>query len=128
MENNYNNYNKKEFEFFKPSLKQNTLQLSDIKKQNNGFNISESVIDVEQCGYGISREEDILFTYGIEPCCGLVLYDENIRVLFHLDGSITPEDVIEISKDIGLQADATALFAPGSTCRSECKAVLNIKN
>lgn len=57
-----------------------------------------------------------MFTYGIEPCCGLVLYDGNIRVLFHLDGSITPKDVIKVAKSIGLQKNATALIAPGTTC------------
>lgn len=116
MNNNENNYFKEKIEFIKPTLIQNTLQLSDRKKQNNGFDISDSVIDVQQCGYGVSNEDDILFTYGIAPCCGLVLYDENVRVLFHLDGSITSEDVIEITNNLGLRADTTALFAPGATC------------
>lgn len=102
MNNNENNYFKEKIEFIKPTLIQNTLQLSDRKKQNNGFDISDSVIDVQQCGYGVSNEDDILFTYGIAPCCGLVLYDENVRVLFHLDGSITSEDVIEITNNLGL--------------------------
>lgn len=119
MNNNENNYIKEKIELLKPQLRQNTLQLNDIKKQNNGFDLAESVIDVEQCGYGVSNEDDILFTYGIEPCCGLVLYDENVRVLFHLDGSVTPEDVIEVTNSIGLQQDATAIFAPGTTCRTQ---------
>ena len=110
---------KEKIELSKPTLRQNTLQLTDRKKQNNGFDIADSVIDVEQCGYGVSNEDAILFTYGIEPCCGLVLYDENIRVLFHLDGSIRPEDVIEITNSMGLQPDATALFAPGTSCRTQ---------
>ena len=72
---------KVKIEFSKPTLRQNTLQLTDKKKKENGFNIEDSVIDVDQCGYGVSNEDDILFTNGIEPCCGLVIYDENIRVL-----------------------------------------------
>lgn len=119
MKNIFNNNYKKEIKNFKPLLRKNTLQLTDRKKQNNGFDISESVIYVEQCGYGISKEDDVLFTYGIEPCCGLVLYDENTRVLLHLDGSVTPEDVIEITKGIGLQENATAVFAPGTACRNQ---------
>lgn len=116
MNNNENNYIKEKIELLKPQLRQNTLQLTDIKKQNNGFDLAKSVIDVEECGYGVSNKDDILFTYGIEPCCGLVLYDENVRVLFHLDGSVTPEDVIEVTNSIGLQQDVTAIFAPGTTC------------
>lgn len=119
MNNNKKNYIKENFELLKPTLRQNTLQLTDRYKQNNGFDLAESVIDVEQCGYGVSNEDDILFTYGIEPCCGLVLYDENVRVLFHLDGSVTPEDVIEVTNSMGLQQDATAIFAPGTTCRTQ---------
>jgi len=110
-----NNITKK-IEILKPKLKENILQLSDRNKINFGFELQESVIDVEQCGYGISMADDILFTYGIEPCCGLVLYDENIRVLFHLDGSITPEAVMEITNGIGLKLDATAFFVPGASC------------
>ena len=119
MNNNENNYIKEKIELLKPTLRQNTLQLTDRKKQKNGFDLAESVIDVEQCGYGVSNEDDILFTYGIEPCCGLVLYDENVRVLFHLDGSVTPENVIEVTNSMGLQPDATALFAPGTACRTQ---------
>lgn len=52
----------------------------------------------------------------MDPCCGLVLCDENVRMLFHLDGSATPEDVIKISDKINLSSSAVAIVIPGGSC------------
>jgi len=52
-------------------------QLTDIKKIHNGFKKTDSVIDIGQNNYGISYNDDILFTYGIGPCLGLILIDDN---------------------------------------------------
>lgn len=103
-------------EFSKPKLRENSIQLSDTRKTKFGFNLNESVIDVEQDGYGISYGNDILHTYGIDPCCGLVIYDENVRILFHLDGSITPEDVIKVTDTINFSKNAMVIVIPGASC------------
>lgn len=100
----------------KPKLIENKMQLIDTKKINFGFDLNDSVIDVVQDGYSICYGEDILYTYGIEPCCGLVLCDENVRMLFHLDGSITPEDVLDITDKVNLSQNAMVIVIPGSTC------------
>lgn len=100
----------------KPKLVENKMQLTDTKKISFGFDLSESVIDVVQAGYSISYGEDILYTYGIEPCCGLVLCDENVRMLFHLDGSITPKDVLDITDKVNLSQNAMVIVIPGATC------------
>ena len=102
-----------------PKLMESKEQLSDVKKTNFGFNLNQSVIDVEQAGYGVCYGDDILYTYGIEPCCGLVLCDENVRILFHLDGTITPEDVIDITDKINLSQNTMVIVIPGSSCGIE---------
>ena len=103
----------------KPKLIENKEQLSDVKKTKFGFNLNQSVIDVEQAGYGICYGYDILYTYGIDPCCGLVLCDENVRILFHLDGMITPEYVLDITDKINLSQNTVVIVIPGASCGIE---------
>ena len=103
----------------KPKLIENKEQLSDVKKTNFGFNLKQSVIDVEQAGYGICYGYDILYTYGIDPCCGLVLCDENVRILFHLDGTITSEDVLYVTDRINLSRNTMVIVIPGASCGIE---------
>ena len=103
-------------EIKKPKLIECKMQLTDTKKIKFGFDLDESIIDVEQDGFATSYEDDILYTYGIEPCCGLVLCDENVRILFHLDGTIKPEDVISITDKINLSQNAIVIVAPGASC------------
>ena len=100
----------------KPKLIENKEQLPPVKKTNFGFNLNQSVIDVEQAGYSVCYENDILYTYGIDPCCGLVLCDENVRMLFHLDGTITPEDVLDITGKITLSKNTMVIVIPGASC------------
>lgn len=100
----------------KPKLIENKMQLTDAKKIKFGFDLNDSVIDVVQDGYSICYGEDILYTYGIEPCCGLILCDENVRILFHLDGSISPEDVLDITDKVNLSPNAMAIVIPGASC------------
>lgn len=93
-----------------------TMQLSDARKSANGFYETDSVIDVEQQGYAISYGDEFLFTYGIEPCCGVVLYDDKKYILFHLDGSSTPEEVKQITDKLDFSNDAKVLICPGVSC------------
>lgn len=119
MNKNINNNNiiiDKFDDIIKPKLIENKTQLSENKKISFGFDLNDSVIDVDQAGYGISYGDDILYTYGIEPCCGLVLCDENVRILFHLDGSITPEDVLDITNKINLSQNVMVIVIPGASC------------
>lgn len=92
------------------------MQLSDAKKIANGFYETDSVIDVEEGGYAISYGDEFLFTYGIEPCCGVVLYDDKKYILFHLDGSSTPEEVKQITDKLDFSNDAKVLICPGVSC------------
>ena len=111
-----NNKDKLDDIIMKPKLIENKMQLTDAKKIKFGFDLNDSVIDVAQDGYSICYGEDILYTYGIEPCCGLVLCDENVRILFHLDGSISPEDVLDITDKVNLSPNAMAIVIPGASC------------
>lgn len=99
-----------------PKLIENKMQLTDAKKIKFGFDLNDSVIDVVQDGYSICYGEDILYTYGIGPCCGLVLCDENVRMLFHLDESISPEDVLDITDNVNLSPNAMVIVIPGASC------------
>lgn len=92
------------------------IQLSDKKKIENGYNIFDSVLDVVQGGYAISYGDDVLFTYGIEPCCGVVLYDNQKSILFHLDGTTSPDEVKKVTDSFGFYSDAKLLIFPGVTC------------
>ena len=98
------------------SLIECDIQLSDKKKKQNGFSLSDSVIDVVQGGYAISYGDDVLFTYGIEPCCGVVLYDEWKSILFHLDGRTSVEEIKKITDSFGFNNDAKVIICPGVTC------------
>ena len=100
----------------KPKLIENKMQLTDAKKIKFGFDLNDSVIDVVQDGYSICYGEDILYTYGMDPCCGLVLCDGNVRILFHLDGSISPQDVLDITDKVNLSPNAMAIVIPGASC------------
>lgn len=111
-----NNNMVKDDSVIKPKLIENKMQLNNAKKESFGFNLNDSVIDVVQDGYSVSYGEDILYTYGIDPCCGLVLCDENVRVLFHLDGSVSPEEVLDITDRLNLSQDAIAIVIPGASC------------
>ena len=94
-------------------------QLTDAEKIHFGFSRKDSVIDVNQDGYSICSKDDILYTYGIGPCCGLVLCDENIRMLFHLDGSISLEDVLNITDKVNLSQNTMVIVIPGASCSIE---------
>lgn len=103
------------------SLKKNGLfkcemQLATKKKISNGYDMMDSVLDVIQDGYAISYGDDYLFTYGIGPCCGVVLYDDIKSILFHLDGTILPNAVKEITDSFGFNSEAKVLICPGFTC------------
>lgn len=114
--NNNNNQVKLDDIITKPKLIENKMQLTDTQKIKFGFDLNDSVIDVVQDGYSICYGKDILYTYGIEPCCGLVLCDENVRILFHLDGSISPKDVLDITDRIKLSPNAMVIVIPGASC------------
>lgn len=92
------------------------MQLPDTKKIQNGYDLFDSVLDVNQGGYSISYGDDFLFTYGIEPCCGVVLYDAQKSILFHLDGTTSPEEVKQTTDSYGFSSDAKVLICPGVTC------------
>ena len=96
--------------------RQSRVQLSDEKKKNNGFLTMESVIDIGQHEYGVSDGSDVLYTYGIEPCCGVVVYDSKHSILLHLDGSDIPEQVIELTDSLGFSSNSRVIVAPGITC------------
>lgn len=100
----------------KPKLRQNTIQLSDSKKEEFGYDTKQSVIDVEQAGYAFTSTDDILHTYGIDPCCGLVIFNDNVRMLFHLDGSVSSEDILNIINDMDFTQDTKVYVIPGSSC------------
>lgn len=105
-------------EFFlkKPKLRENSAQLTDVKKTKFGFKLNETVIDVEQDGYSICYGNDVLYTYGIEPCCGIVLCDENTRILFHVDGMVTPNDILDVTNKINLSQNTEVIVIPGASC------------
>ena len=42
--------------------------------------------------------------------------DENVRILFHLDGSISPEDVLDITDKVNLSPNAMVIVIPGASC------------
>ena len=116
--NNNNNINK-EINYIlklKGNLIKCEMQLSNKKKIQNGFDLCDSVLDVMQGGYAISYGDDYLFTYGIGPCCGVVLYDNQKCILFHLDGQSSPEEVKKITDSFGFDRDAKVLICPGVTC------------
>lgn len=120
---NMNKYidTKENIEKFKDIFKEKGLercldQLSDRKKVSNGFNIDESVIDVIQGGYAISRDDDILFTAGVGPCCAIVAFDGEKRMLFHIDGTSKPEDVKKKMLDFNMKENSTILVIPGGSC------------
>ena len=46
----------------------------------------------------------------------MILCDENVRILFHLDGSISPEDVLDITDKVNLSPNAMAIVIPGASC------------
>ncbi len=96
--------------------RRSTVQLSDTKKKSNGFLSIESVIDVGQHEYGISDGGDILYTAGIEPCCGVVIYDKKHSMLLHLDGSEDYSEVIELADAMGFSESSHVIVAPGVSC------------
>lgn len=109
-----NVFTKVEFRSSIPRIKQSHEQLDEEKKSMFELKKEDTILDVEQDEYAISKENDILYTYGIEPCCGLVLYDDNMRALFHLDSIVTPKEVIKITNKMGLKQDATIMIIPRS--------------
>jgi len=92
------------------------MQLTDLKKIKNGYSLDDSVIDVVQGGYGVSDGKDYLFTYGIEPCCGVVLSSGDRTILFHLDGSSSVTDVINKTDLLGFNLESKVFIFPGVTC------------
>lgn len=91
-------------------------QLSENERIKLSFDLMESIIDVVQGGYAISNGQDKLFTYGIEPCCGVVLSNGEKSILFHLDGTTTPEEVKKITDENGFDSTSQVLICPGTTC------------
>lgn len=107
----------KRYDFkFNGNLTECKMQLSDKKKIQNGFGLFDSVLDVTQGGYAISYGGDYLFTYGIEPCCGVVVYDNEKCILFHLDGFSLPQKVKQITDLFGFNNDSKVLICPGIMC------------
>ena len=97
--------------------RKSTRQLSDLKKVQEGFLVEDSVIDIGEQEYGFSNGEDILYTFGIETCCGVIVYDKEKRFLCHLDGSINYSEVLELIERIKFDAAQTSIIiVPGATC------------
>lgn len=120
--NNDNNYNGGDvilkFVGNKSQLKnrRSNFQLSDQKKLNGGFSLSDSVVDIGQGEYGFSTDDDVLYTYGIEPCCGVAVVDGKKKFLCHLDGKNQPSEVIELVNDLNFSHNSKVIIIPGVTC------------
>ena len=92
------------------------IQLTDLKKLNNGYLLEDSVIDVIQGGYAVSVGDNHLFTYGIEPCCAVVIVSPSKKILFHLDGTFSVFDVKRKADSLGFGNNSKVFIFPGVTC------------
>lgn len=98
----------------KAGLIESTGQLSNNIKIKEGYNQYDFVIDVGQREYAISYGECFLFTCGIDTCCGVVVYDKEKMILFHLDGTSSFEDVKRINDLFKFHSNSSVLIFPGA--------------
>lgn len=103
-------------EMFKLKNRQSRHQLSDQRKLSDGFTLNDSVLDIEQGSFGLSYGDDVLYTYGIDPCCGVAVVDSEKQFLCHLDGKNQPSEVIELVNNLKFSNDAIVIIIPGGTC------------
>lgn len=92
------------------------IQLTNQKKLREGFSLSDSVVDIGQGEFGLSTGDDVLYTYGIEPCCGVAVVDGEKKFLCHLDGKNQPSEVIELVNDLNFSHNSKVIIIPGVTC------------
>lgn len=119
--NNNNNANQleelKQLEEFireyKNQIKPCYNQLHENKKVKFGFDLRDSVIDVEERGYGISTGYDILYTYGIDTCTAIAIIDETKNLLMHIDSS-SVDDVKKIYHKFNFSPNTKVFIFPGA--------------
>lgn len=90
---------------------------------SNGFNkffliypSEMTIIDVGQDEYAIKENDEILVTYGIIACCGIVIKNDNGIVLMHVSATIKPNDIIELLDDLKLGYNSEILLVLGALC------------
>lgn len=111
-----NNIMTKEYLYNKEKIRRSV----DIRNGfNKGFLVYPSsmpIVIIGQNEYAKKENDEILATYGIITCCGIVIKSDNGIVLMHVDATINPNDIIELLDDLKIGYNSEILLVPGALC------------
>lgn len=106
----------KDYLYNREKIRKSTNIRSGLNKGFLVYSNEMTVIDVGQDEYAIKSSDEILITYGIITCCGIVVKNENGIALMHIDATIKPNYVIELLDDLEFGYNSEVVLVPGALC------------
>lgn len=89
------------------------------------YDLSTLVADIGMNEYHIRDDMEVLITYGIITCCGMVVYDKNNLMLAHLAPDVSGFDVISLLEENKLGSNSQILLFPGFACYVDYNDIIN---
>ncbi len=111
-----NNDSVKEYLYSREKIEKSTNIRDGFNKGVLVYPVGMTIIDVGQDEYAIKENDEILVTYGIITCCGIIVQNNNRLVLMHIDATIQPNDVILLLDNLGFGYNSEILLVPGVLC------------
>ena len=117
--------NKEFFEKFKENLSianafgiaKNKMQLDRESIKYLGEEYSEVTgIFVPMDYYYLTFSEDNAFTFGIESCCGLVIFNKNYKFLMHMSPKYNVDNILALLNILNILYDGEVYIFPGCAC------------
>lgn len=89
------------------------------------YDFNTLVADVSMNEYYIRHGSEVLITYGIITCCGIVVYDKNNLMLAHLAPDVSGFDVITLLDENKFESNFQILLFPGFACYVDYNDIIN---
>ncbi len=119
MKINLNNNNDIKMQYYlynKEKIKKSTNTRHGFNKGVFVYPPNMTITDVGQDEYAIRENDEILVTYGIITCCGIIVKNDKGLALMHIDALVQPEEVIELLDNLGFGYNSEVILVPGALC------------
>lgn len=114
---------KEEFSLYRKKIQGSFGEIRETRTIKQGFNQyiynyskNTSVIDVGMDQFSIKTNNEVLITYGIITCCGLIAIDQDRTFLMHISPGTRAKQVIETLEDNQFKDDFQSVLVPGFAC------------
>lgn len=122
---------KGKFSLYRKKIQGSFGEIRETRTIKQGFNQyiynyskDTSVIDVGMDQFSIKTNNEVLITYGIITCCGLIAMDQDRTFLMHISPGTSAKQVIETLEDNQFKQDFQSVLVPGFACFIDYKDLL----